>query len=123
MYCGLIVGNSVVAVGKSSESPGARLRGGHNNRVQSVTRHAEMDALRYLRCHAVRNAGLVVVRQLKTGEYGDSRPCKNCTLRLIRYHKKTVSSVTFFEAGSWHTMSPEKCLYATKLTSLDRRFS
>uniref|UniRef100_A0A7S4M9J3 CMP/dCMP-type deaminase domain-containing protein n=1 Tax=Odontella aurita TaxID=265563 RepID=A0A7S4M9J3_9STRA len=121
MFCGLVVGNSVVNVGTSSPSPGARLHGGSSNPsgAQSTNRHAEMDALRYLRTHEVRKARLVVVRftiaededprQEGRGRFfGDSRPCVHC-VRRIRRHHPNVSAVTFFEKGEWITESPEAC--------------
>jgi hypothetical protein len=127
MFCGLVVGNRVVAVGTSSVSPGARMKGGHRCVVQSITRHAEMDVLRYLRRHCVRKARIVVVRMnsrrgRKQQHFGVSRPCLHCLQRITRYHAEQITKVTFLdEHGSWRTESPVSCLESSKLSSLERR--
>jgi deoxycytidylate deaminase len=119
MFCGLIVGNRCVHVGLSSPAPGARMRGGASNVLQSTSRHAEMDALRWTRRHYVRKARLVVVRLRRDGSYGDSRPCSHCIKRIMRYHSN-VSSVTFFENGEWLTERPQVCAKSSKPSSADQ---
>ena len=118
MYCGLLVGNSIVNIGTSSPSPGARLKGGHSHpsELQSLSRHAEMDALRYFRNHShVRKAKLVIVRPIADGKYGNSRPCMHCIQRILRYHAN-VCRVVYFEDGSWYTERPEVCAVSSRLT-------
>uniref|UniRef100_A0A7R9W5L7 CMP/dCMP-type deaminase domain-containing protein n=1 Tax=Pseudictyota dubia TaxID=2749911 RepID=A0A7R9W5L7_9STRA len=122
MFCALVVGNAVVNIGSSSPSPGARLSGGlsHSGRVQSISRHAEMDALKYLRNHDVRKARLVVVRMLEGGQkFGESRPCIHCIQRIKRHHAN-ISCVTFFEHGEWITETPSVCLLSSRLSSAER---
>jgi deoxycytidylate deaminase len=118
MSFGLIVGNRCVHVGLSSPAPGARMKGGSFNALQSTPRHAEMDALRWMRRHQVRKAELVVVRRKKDGRYGDSRPCVHCIKRIVRYHSNIIS-VTLFEGGEWITERPDLCAKSSKLSSAD----
>ena len=128
MTCGLFVGNSLVHIGTSSPSAGARLKQGGGDSVschhrhhhplstfQSDSRHAEMDALRYFRRHDVRKARIVVMRLVHksvgsniTLTFGDSRPCFHCIQRIVRYHRN-VRSVTYYQDGRWYTESPEEC--------------
>lgn len=119
MYCGLLVSNDYVSIGHSSPAAGARLKGGLLSNLQSVSRHAEMDALRWLRRHQARKAKLVVVRFTADGRFGDSRPCLHCIKRIMRHHPN-VASVTFFESGTWLTEPPGLCAVASKLTSAER---
>lgn len=95
------------------------MKGGLSSGLQSKSRHAEMDALRYMRRHTVRKAELVVVRVKSDGRYGDSRPCYHCIKRIVRYHAN-VTSVTFFESGEWRTELPGECIEASKLSSADQ---
>ena len=94
------------------------MKGGSSNALQSSSRHAEMDALRWMRRHNVRKAEIVVVRLKKDGQYGDSRPCMHCIKRIVRYHSN-ISSVTFFEADEWITERPDLCAKFSKLSSAD----
>ena len=119
MYCGLLVGNRCVHVGVSSPHPGARLNGGLSNSLQSLSRHAEMDALRWLRRRpGIRKAKLVVVRWTGEGALGNSRPCYHCTRRMLQ-HFPNVSKVTYFEDGRWITESVKDCEIGSKLSSGD----
>lgn len=120
MFCGLVVGNQIVHIGTSCSSPGARLKGGSACSHQSLTRHAEMDALRYLRNHKVRKARLVVGRLLDEGSYGNSRPCLHCIRRIVRFHPN-VTHVTFYDGNAWITQTPETCSLFSKLSSADER--
>mmetsp|Transcript_41462 Transcript_41462/g.87023 ORF Transcript_41462/g.87023 Transcript_41462/m.87023 type:complete len:131 (+) Transcript_41462:326-718(+) len=128
MYCGLIVGNNIVNIGGSSPSPGGRLKGRgwsrNSSRMQSSSRHAELDALRYFRTHPqVRKAQLVVVRYKNEGDalaFGDSRPCACCIHRIVRYHPN-VTRVTFFEDGIWITETPSQCAIRSEYSSGDKR--
>ena len=149
MYCALVVSNSIVRVGQSCSNPGARLKTGGGqqrfssssirknrgdvqgrNTIQSVSRHAEMDALRWLRRRpAVRKVRLVILRFKKhpngrqsSGDapnFGDSRPCYNCAQRIVRYYPN-VTSVTFYENGLWKTEHPSACAAQSVLCSADR---
>mmetsp|Transcript_30846 Transcript_30846/g.46002 ORF Transcript_30846/g.46002 Transcript_30846/m.46002 type:complete len:133 (-) Transcript_30846:3911-4309(-) len=123
MYCGVLVGNNYVSIGKSSPAAGARLKGGLSNSsfLQSTSRHAEMDSLRYFRTHHVRKAHLVIVRFMSDGiTFGNSRPCLHCIKRIIQYHTN-VSSVTFFDKGEgWLTQSPEVCVLSSRLSSAEQ---
>lgn len=116
MVCGLVVSNELVYIGASSPAPGARLKTDKGNPYQSLSRHAEMDALRYLRRHPdVRKARLVVGR-LKCDDgwtivCGNSRPCLHCIHRIIRFHPNIVA-VEFFNGGKWITERPETCAKA-----------
>lgn len=121
MVCGVLVGNSIVHIGYSSPSPGARINGGlsYPGRMQSQSRHAEMDALRYFRRHDVRKAQVVVIRRTRKGDFGNSRPCIPCIQRILRYHRN-ITSVTYFESGQWYMESPASCSISSKLSSGDR---
>jgi deoxycytidylate deaminase len=130
MVCGLVVSNQLVHIGVSSTSPGARLKtGGGQQQDQSLTRHAEMDALRYLRRHPdVRKASLVVGRFSQSTDerekgaattFGNSRPCLQCIRRILRFHSNVVA-VTFYEEGRWVTQSPEMCATSSKLSYAER---
>jgi len=128
MYCGLIIGNCIVAVGRSTPSPGARLNRGfshpHSSQLQSLSRHAEMDILRYFRKHTnaqKKKARLVVLRYTtSTGNFGNSRPCLHCIRRILRYHRNIVN-VTFFENGQWYSERPDEIVLHSGLSSGDRR--
>ena len=121
MYCGLLVGNRCVHVGVSSPHPGARLNGGLSNSLQSLSRHAEMDALRWLRRRpGVRKAKLVVVRWTREGDFGNSRPCCHCIRRILQ-HFPNVSKVTYCEDGRWITESVIECKTGSKLSSGDTK--
>ena len=99
------------------------MKGGLASRGQSVSRHAEMDAMRYLRNHTVRKARLVIVRLLADGGFGNSRPCCNCIKRII-YHYPSVAHVTFYaENGIWQTETPQACAVSSVLSSADRMLS
>uniref|UniRef100_A0A7S2N365 CMP/dCMP-type deaminase domain-containing protein n=1 Tax=Helicotheca tamesis TaxID=374047 RepID=A0A7S2N365_9STRA len=121
MFSGLLVGNNFVSIGESSPAAGARLRGGFANSscLQSISRHAEMDSLRWTRTHYVRKAHLVVVRWKSDGTFGNSRPCLHCIKRIIQYHSN-VNSVTFFEEGGWFTQRPEVCVLFSQLSSAEQ---
>mmetsp|Transcript_9998 Transcript_9998/g.29590 ORF Transcript_9998/g.29590 Transcript_9998/m.29590 type:complete len:146 (-) Transcript_9998:33-470(-) len=124
MFCGLVVSNAIVRIGKSSPSPGARLIGGlsPSRCMQSVSRHAEMDAMRYLRKHhAVRKAQLVVIRMLaEKDQFGNSRPCTHSIERIKRHHVN-ISGVTFFERGEWITETPDICSLSSRVSSAEIR--
>ena len=125
-----MVKNAVVHIGISSPDAGARLNeGGRGSSIvvgeyraalQSTSRHAEMDALRYLRRHDARKVRLVVGRFQANGTYGNSRPCIQCIQRIKRYHPN-VKSVTFYENGKWLTQCPLVCAESSGLTSAERR--
>jgi len=118
MVCGLVVGKQLVHIGVSSAAPGARLKAGGQN--QSMSRHAEMDALRYLRRHPdARKASLVVGRLVGSSAYGNSGPCLHCIRRILRFHPQIVA-VTFYEDGKWTTQRPEVCAESSKLSAAER---
>ncbi len=143
MVCGIVVGNSIVHIGFSSPAPGARLKQGGgslktnhhpsnlatdissssstSSSLQSQSRHAEMDAMRYFRRHDVRKAHLVILRLSghEGRNFGDSRPCLLCIQRIMRYHPN-VSSVTYHENARWYTESPQSCSMFSRLSSGDR---
>lgn len=120
MFCGVFVGNSIVHIGTLSPATGARLNRGITNssRLQSISRHAEMDAQEYFRKHEVRKAQLVVIRQRKDGRCGNSRPCVHCIQRIVRHHDN-VSSVLYFDNNQWYADRPPKCARFSKLSSAE----
>mmetsp|Transcript_19573 Transcript_19573/g.28602 ORF Transcript_19573/g.28602 Transcript_19573/m.28602 type:complete len:137 (+) Transcript_19573:209-619(+) len=127
MFCGLLLGNSFVRIGTSSPSPGARLDRGlmNSSLLQSVSRHAEMDSLAYLRNHNIckgkKKARLVIIRYTSDGSYGNSRPCIHCILRIARYYGDTIKNVTFYEDGLWYCQRPDECANSSRLSSADKR--
>ena len=52
-------------------------------------------------------------------KFGNSRPCRHCIDRIIRYQPK-VASVTFCEDTMWHTEMPGVCAAASRMSSGDR---
>ena len=52
-------------------------------------------------------------------KFGNSRPCRHCIDRILRYHPN-VASVTFWEDTMWYTEKPVVCAAESKMSSSDR---